>query len=384
MEHLSAVDLKIMERFRNIVLEEKENLIPIEELLNKYYYNNKETLYQLLGNNYKLSIPFKYSKSKEEMKEEINAKLLNFLTVNFCIQYEDWCDFYAKTQTNYTTERHILREILLEEDNYISNRLVTLERYGTITIECPDGKSFKINKDTKLMRFFGKIVNNFSSHFDKEMFEKFRLKHSLICNDAKFENTLTISIHPLDYWTMSDNTSNWNSCLSWLDNGSYRAGAIEMMNSPCVIMAYLESNDPMPIGEDYEWNNKIWRELYVVDKNLIMSIKGYPYSNFSISSYIVSWLKELAEKNLSWEYENDVKYIDFYEEDIGFEDDKGTHEIYLSMNTMYNDFNNMDNFVIVYALDPVSDCEGEYVIECSGPRQCLSCGKTSFFIKQTI
>ena len=61
--------------------------------------------------------------------------------------------------------------------------------------------------------------------------------------------------------------------MSWFEKGEYRQGTVEMMNSECVVVAYLESTTNMTI-RDGEWNSKRWRELFVVDENVLANGAG--------------------------------------------------------------------------------------------------------------
>lgn len=129
---------------------------------------------------------------------------------------------------------------------------------------------------------------------------------SVINNNSKVNATISISIHPLDYLTMSDNDCGWQSCMSWETDGCYHAGTVEMMNSPCVVVAYLEASEPLHRNlykdNHWEWNNKRWRCLFIVDKNFICGVKQYPYEDNALLDTIVFWLADLAEENLGWQY----------------------------------------------------------------------------------
>jgi hypothetical protein len=45
------------------------------------------------------------------------------------------------------------------------------------------------------------------------------------------------------------------------------------MNSPYIIIAYLHNpNHTFKIEDDWEWNSKRWRELFIVQKGIINEI----------------------------------------------------------------------------------------------------------------
>ena len=119
------------------------------------------------------------------------------------------------------------------------------------------------------------------------------------------DGELCLSIHPMDYMTMSDNDNNWQSCMNWMNNGDYRLGTVECMNSPYVLVAYLHNpNHSMSIGP-YEWNSKHWRELFIIHPEMISEVKGYCFQDENLTNTILMWIKELAHNNLDWDYDND-------------------------------------------------------------------------------
>lgn len=101
-----------------------------------------------------------------------------------------------------------------------------------------------------------KQLNGILHFMDDDEFEEFRICQSMCTNTTALEGKLCLSIHPLDYMTMSDNACDWSSCMSWQEDGCYRMGTVEMMNSPCVIVAYLESSHPMYFSREATWNSK--------------------------------------------------------------------------------------------------------------------------------
>ena len=122
-----------------------------------------------------------------------------------------------------------------------SNHNLATNSYEGVTVEIPlpTGKSLKVNRGCRALKTLGKLIEGFG--LDMKEFEQYRIKHSQILNQKKLKGTLCISIHPLDYVTMSDNDSGWESCMSWENSGCYRQGTVEMMNSTCVVVAYLEA-----------------------------------------------------------------------------------------------------------------------------------------------
>ena len=118
-------------------------------------------------------------------------------------------------------------------------------------------------------------------------------------NDSVNKEELCLSIAPIDFVSSSDNDCNWTSCMNWLDKGGYRAGTIEMMNSPIVLTAYVKAKDPFYFGnnDEYELPNKKWRAFVVVHDDIVTPVKGYPYQNKALEKIIIDWIKELLIKN---------------------------------------------------------------------------------------
>ena len=148
--------------------------------------------------------------------------------------------------------------------NLVNHRNLATNSYSIgepFEVNLPDGKILKVQKGTKPLRVLAKMAQA----FNLEGFEEFRLTHSRILNQKKMTGELCLSIHPMDFMTMSDNNSNWESCMSWSDYGCYRRGTVEMMNSECVVVAYLRAKEDMKVSEDLYWNNKKWRCWFFFD-----------------------------------------------------------------------------------------------------------------------
>lgn len=104
---------------------------------------------------------------------------------------------------------------------------------------------------------------------------------SRVIQKQKIEGTLCISIHPLDYLSISDNKSNWRSCHA-LD-GEYRAGNFSYMIDQSTVVCYIKSKndvqlDRFPFG--MLWNNKKWRVLLHIHPHFHIAYvnRQYPFS----------------------------------------------------------------------------------------------------------
>lgn len=152
-----------------------------------------------------------------------------------------------------------------------------------------DGEVWKVSTGMKPMKILHKIVVKFGGEYQEELYENFRNWHSRLLNQSYLDGTLSLSIHPLDFMTMSDNGGSWSSCMRWASSedggpGDYRMGTVECMNSPYIIVAYLHNPNKKydfwqnwRNDEVYSWNKKKWRELFIVQDGIISEIKGYPF-----------------------------------------------------------------------------------------------------------
>ena len=355
--------------------------IPVKDFLEKWSIC-KNTLYKLLGNQMIYKVPFTYEKLEDDIWNECKDYLSSVDALQIlkgCIMDGGYCipsffdyifsrDAIINNLTSYT--------ILLSPD---ADNVDTL-------------KERKIPSGTKVFRAIGKILKYCNA--DKsttDFFEKVRIKISLILNEKNITGNLCFSIHPLDFMTMSDNNSDWSSCMSWKRNGCYRVGSYEMMNSNNAICCYIESNNRMmglesdnsDAKEHPFWNDKKWRSLLFVNKDIIVSGKSYPYKNDEFSKKLLEVARELAEKNLGWTYKFgiepykdmlNVNSLDDYaiDRDLENRDNYIPKKIYFTNNAMYNDMCN-DNYYGYWCLrNPIRHTKK---INISGPVVCISCGK---------
>jgi hypothetical protein len=142
-----------------------------------------------------------------------------------------------------------------------------------------------------------------------------------------------------------------------------------MMNSPKVIVAYLNSKVPYDIWGG-SWSNKKWRCLFIVDDNFICKVKSYPYQNAEFEQKVIEWIAELAKENLGVEYDADIQKwngrdaISYHDVD---------YKVFMRTGHMYNDFGDTNHFI---ALNP--NKTDEYINDTyynySGESQCMWCG----------
>ena len=351
----------------------------VDAVLNSWAKGKSNYLYKLLGENLILRKTVKYNRDASDIRSELYRMMWGEgAGYEFAENFNNWLIQYSYdhyTDVNYPTwhypDRYDYQQCLyrlLETQDLYDNRY----SYKDFEILLPDNKKMVVRTGAKLLKTLGKIA----SIFNIKGFEEFRLEHSRILNQKTLEGKLCLSIHPLDFMTMSDNNNDWDSCMSWMGDGCYRRGTVEMMNSCSVICAYLDSDKPFyPFSHDKEnaWSNKKWRQLFIFNPDWgAVSVKAYPYENTFLTKTVLKWIRELdiqnystnktyLEKVFELDSDNSLRVIDYPYGDFTCDFDT---------NIMYNDFTCTTHYITLY--DNLS--ENHIWYNYSGPDSCMWCG----------
>ena len=323
----------------------------------QYWAKYKGDLYQLLGNKLMISNEV----SIEAPREYLESELSNLMDRSEGRRFYNW---FRDLGWELYENDYELRDgfwSIMSFKNLIDNRV-----HGEgWKFKMKNGKVIQVPHGSKPMKALAKIAEEYGK---TEEFEEFRLAHSRILNIKKIEGELVISIHPLDFMTMSDNASGWSSCMSWKECGCYRRGTVEMMNSDIVVVAYLKGKQDMKVPGGY-WNNKKWRQLFIVDHDFMAGVKPYPYYCDELTKTVMETLEQLAKVNWGKDYMGIIKY-DMDEGHVALNDTY--YHIYFETNTMYNDLENVEYTYVNLA----SDIERKRIFcNYSGVENCMYCGR---------
>lgn len=371
---------------------------PLPRVLH-YWDKNKNTLYKALGGNLRIS---KMIKVPSDRNRRINE--LEIIYHPYCINCEPDITFIKNNPEQFKHEVHneFIADVLIFwanqnyciEDLSIISRLFlhkNLEKGYISSMDCDfpyHCRDFKctLKNGMKTLRTIQKVLKA-TNYNNMSLFEKWsNTINNSLCNEG-FKSKLTLSIHPVDFFSMSDNNCNWRSCMAWSNNGSYRSGTLEMMNSNCVVVAYLEAQNPMSINlseeEVYNIPNKSWRCLFYVHKSILLGGKSYPYHNKDLTICVLDWLRELVKENLNWDYqfinqeyhdltnlENNFYVRDYW--DPNYNIAKPHHKIVLYTNAMYNDLIESKYPHYICCRNKVKN---SIKINVSGPVTCICCGE---------
>lgn len=383
IEKLSADDKERINNYINKWGVPTENFIGLEEWLQNWSHSNQK-LYKLLGNQLIRKFDIRLSKTREHLRTE----MITLLKLPF---KESYHNFYVNVlKQDKDLPSAVLRSFsrLSDVDNFVDDSVGVPIKYKRKDSK----KILQIQKGMKPIRAFQKVIEYYKDIYEFVGFEEFKNQHSLILNDKLTKGKLCVSIHPLDYMTMSDNASNWSSCMSWVSQGCYEIGTVEMMNSNNVLCCYLEGHDLFNFGKDVElyndssycWNNKKWRQLVYITKDILMSGKAYPYQSKEITFALLSFIKDLAKENLNWTYTfgpelyqdmihiNNTHAMNLNREWI-LNGNTFKHNIIWDTKGMYNDmFNDNDTPYWCYR----NKVKKNKIISVSGKSNCLCCNKS--------
>lgn len=368
----------------------EEEFIGIDKWLEDWSHSNQR-LYKLLGNSFIQSFPYEYSKTRQLLLSEISLLFLQSKFINNYLKF--FQDIVKETDRFNDEQKNFLRNIILEHTYFVDEKITNGIKYKS-----PGAKKIlQIQPGAKPLRALTKIIEYFDNEFDfdKKAFEEFKKQYAIILSEKTIKGKLCISIHPMDYITMSDNNSNWSSCMNWMSNGCYHVGTVEMMNSNNTLCCYLLNNKSKPFNfEGGEWNNKTWRQLFYITKDIIMGGKPYPYVSKEMTITILNHIKELAKKNLNWDYKfgpelyQDMIHVNslnkIYNQKMWAKSEKDKpfkHNIIWDTAGMYNDMLNDPNTKYWCYRNKVQHTK---IISTSGKSKCLCCGKPSIRFNEDL
>lgn len=207
-------------------------------------------------------------------KKHLRSNLPFFSDDRWIYEYPEIVSFGLDENTKRERLDRFVRELwdfpLLQDflrknkANFFENRIV--EDY-----KAPNGTCRRGMKIIKAFKYF------FSN--DMETLKRLQDEASAILNEDKIEGKFCVSIHPLDYISISDNDHNWHSCHAM--NSDYRAGNLCYMADHHTVVCYVKTGEDRKISnfpDEVPWNSKKWRMLLFFDTSgdFVMAGKQYP------------------------------------------------------------------------------------------------------------
>ena len=303
--------------------------------------NKKQFLFSLLRQQLIYSVPTEVSMTEEELYYKIRESEVK------SVLYQQCKPEFVRILTTLSFELDE-NEKIIEKCLFDLLDIKTLARQRIEKDYAFDwnGKRVKFNKGTKVTKLFRFFVNE--SELDTLI-----KKYATIFNQKTIKGDLCLSVHPLDYFSVSDNQCGWNSCFS-VHDGSYRISTTGLLTSPNTMVAYLSSGDVEYEAYDMSmtWNNKKWRTYVTMshDQKTFHIGREYPYSNPALRQKVVEMIADLT----GWEYQE----VD--------------REIYINTpDAFYN-----DGFYHLYEATNIEDDERVDELDIAEDCYCMECGTT--------
>lgn len=368
-----------------------ESQTSIDNIL-RFWNKDKIRLFKMFGNKLRIEMPLTLERPelcvqrKDMVKVLKEHKIFATYTDAFLGDKDDsyfpnnlarfMYDSYYGDMTSYSiiiTYNYLLKNI---DSSYaiksvISGKLVCAQKFeaGGKEYCLPEGMKY-----TKAVRAFCQAIGFKLDNTFEEWRNRYSDFRTRCTNPEKMK--MVFSIHPFDYMTMSDG-GDWSTCMSWKNNGCYSASTLEMMGSNNVVVCYA-----VPAKDTSNFKKKVWRSLVVVDKDIIVTGKSYPFHNDELSKFILNYITKMAHDKFNWNYQyKNQQYRDLSRYEGQGEgslrrpsgrEGYGGNRIVLYTNGFYNDW--------FQDLDEKYWCNRNYVsktkgICVSGPAPCLLCGE---------
>lgn len=230
----------------------------IETMYNNWAVN-KEHIYNLFGGRLKVITPIEFTYNDIQIQEMVD---------NFVV--------------NHKNDEFILANkflLMLSIKEIINNKL----EYDFKILDTKFNKGMKISKVlTKIIPL--KYVDNYVTDY------------SMLLQKFKVNGEVVLSIDPLDYLTMSENNSNWESCHAF--GNCYQTGMFAYLQDNCTIITYIKSNKDIKINSNLSISNKVWRQIMLLnpDDTYAVQLRQYPNSNNNNSIAAANLMITLLEE----------------------------------------------------------------------------------------
>ncbi len=392
--------------------DEEGSYMPLDRMsyFLRYWSINKAPLYQMFGGQFILRKEVSFDRDPEHMKEELDEQIRygDETLKNFRNKYERCINDLDIGYDDRYELRRFTSDIAMLISNEYTGDPITIP--GRLTV---DKRPLQINRGAKAIKMLGKICKAIGMEYTAykcpncgrvsdeqepycgycgcespytkvDGYESFRRAHSLVLNQKKLRGNLCLSIHPMDYITMSDNDCGWQSCMQWMEEqGDYRLGTIEMMNSPYCVVAYVEAREDMGLWNgEARWNSKRWRQLLMITPEMLLGNKQYPYFSDDLQGAAMKWLRDLANAGDFRCVENKKRYGPYADEALQIINQRwnkvGTEEVYVHFwfDYMYCDI--YDHRMAFIARSAMNQYEKRIEYNLSGPAVCTQCGEVIY------
>lgn len=268
---------EIQERFNSVISKHTGIPEPKTDKLFELWKKNKEYFFKLFGGEiYECPTPISIEHSDAEKKRM-------------------FIDFLKEIKYDLEDNDELIEYLLEIGFNSFFNNIVPEDYKG-------------IKKGTKLLKSFKHFITN------NNLLRVIQDKASMYIQKNKITGKLCLSVHPLDYLTISENNHNWTSCHAM--DGDYAAGNLGYMIDGATFVAYIKSKDKMTLPDGSSWNSKKWRQLIFLsdDRKMCLFSRQYPFNlNKEIENKILSLFRICGDEIWSCYLDKIISQDDFRE-----------------------------------------------------------------------
>lgn len=174
-------------------------------------------------------------------------------------------------------------------------------------------ENVKFRAGDKISRCIGKILDLYDITPAEK--DSILIKFSMLIQSVKVKGSAVLSIDPIDYITMSENNSNWESCHSM--SGCYRTGPFAYLQDGSTAISYAKPKDDCVFtygdGKTLAYSNKNWRQIVLFSKELkyATQLRQYPYTSQANQSTVANIVMNVLNAKSGLNYQ--IQSIDVYD-----------------------------------------------------------------------
>ena len=273
-EMLSQVDVEGLEKLILHLSNLNEDLrIDIREHLNNWA-KNKSHLYLAFGKKLKLE-------KEIELDFSGNSTYVKSLISKF---YQEITQAKVKRFLKSCSNAEVVMNCL--------NRNVSFE-------------NVKFRAGDKISKCIGKILDLYDITPAEK--DSVLIKFSMLIQGVKAKGSAVLSIDPVDYITMSENNSNWESCHAM--SGCFRTGPFAYLQDSSTTISYVKPKDDCVFtygdSKTLTYSNKNWRQIVLFSKELkyATQLRQYPYTSQANQSTVASIVMNILNAKSGLDYQ---------------------------------------------------------------------------------
>ena len=166
-------------------------------------------------------------------------------------------------------------------------------------------ENVKFRAGDKISKCIGKILDLYDITPAEK--DSVLIKFSMLIQGVKAKGSAVLSIDPVDYITMSENNSNWESCHSM--SGCFRTGPFAYLQDSSTTISYVKPKDDCIFtygdGKTLTYSNKNWRQIVLFSKELkyATQLRQYPYTSQANQSTVASIVMNILNAKSGLDYQ---------------------------------------------------------------------------------